>query len=189
MATRKCSNTITIDILHRISMHVYSGADTGFSKRGGWDPRYEKRCGRGGGGLSASGPIQKAGCVCVCVWGGGGDAVYLTPAIRKAEVCVCVGGGGAVRRFSPDTKSGVCVCVGGGGDAVYLTPAIRKAEVWGGGGGAVRRFSPDTKSGEWGGLLSRRGGGTLYERGGCNPQPPPPGPASDTRNNARMLMS
>ena len=97
MATRKCSNTITIDILHRISMHVYSGTDTGFSKRGGWDPRYEKRCGRGcplqardekgggrgairfrpdtksggggGGLLSASGPIQKAGCV--CVWGGG----------------------------------------------------------------------------------------------------------------------
>ena len=24
-----------------------------------------------------------------------------------------------------------------------------------------------------GGLLRRRGGGTLYERGGCNPQPPP----------------
>ena len=44
----------------------------------------------------------------------------------------------------------------------------------GGGGGAVR-FRPDTKAG---GLLRRRGGGTLYERGVCNSQPNPPPPPS-----------
>ena len=43
----------------------------------------------------------------------------------------------------------------------------------GGGGGAVRRFRPDTKSGEGFGLLSRRGGSTFNERGGCKPPPPP----------------
>ena len=118
MATRKCSNTITIDIVHRISMHVYSGAVTGFSKRGGEGVgTRDTKSGVGGGGcplqardeggvLSALGPTRKAG------WGGRGGAV----------------------RFRPDTKSGVCVCVWVGGDAVYLMPAIRNAEVGGGGG-------------------------------------------------------
>ena len=48
-------------------VNVISRSDTGFSKRGGLDPRYGKRGGGGGGGggggegvLSGSGPIQKA---------------------------------------------------------------------------------------------------------------------------------
>ena len=51
------------------------------------------------------------------------------------------GGGGGAVRFRPDTKSGcvcVCVCV----CVLYTSGTIRKA----------------------GGLLSRRGGGTLHER-------------------------
>ena len=80
-----------------------------------------------------------------------------------------------------------------GGRVLSASGPIRKAEGGGGGGGcyplqaryekreggiSVRRFGPDTKSGE-GGLFSRRGGGTLYQRGGCNP---PPGSASDVLN-------
>ena len=70
----------------------------------------------------------------------------LRPAIRNAGGWGGGGGGGV--RFRSDTKNG-----GGGG-----------------GGGGVRRFRSDTKSGR--GLFSRRGGGALYERAGCNPPPP-----------------
>ena len=74
-----------------------------------------------------------------------------------------------------------------------LRPAIRNAGGGGGGGGAFHS-RPDTKSGGGGGggvlsgasgpiqkagLFSRRGGVAIYEREGCNPQPPTPGSASD----------
>ena len=55
--------------------------------------------------------------------------------------------GWSADRIRPDTKSG------------------------GGGGGGAVRLSPIQKVGR-GGLLSRKGGGTLNERGGCNPQTP-----------------
>ena len=96
-------------------MHVYSGADTGFSKRGVWDPRYEKRCGKGG-------------------WGGGGGAVRFRPETKMEGARHEKRGGGCCPLQARYKKRGVCVCVwGGGGDAVYLRPAIRKAE----GGGEV----------------------------------------------------
>ena len=68
----------------------------------------------------------------------------LRPAIRKA------GGGGGCW---PDTKSG-----GGGGGVAVLSGAS----------------GPIQKAGKGEGLFSRRGGVTIYERGGCNPQTPPP---------------
>ena len=65
------------------------------------------------------------------------------------------GGGGGGAHFRSDTKSrGVL--------AVHLRPDTKS-----GGGGP---------EGGTGGLLSRRGGGTLYKRGDCNPQTPPPPP-------------
>ena len=53
--------------------------------------------------------------------GGGGDAVYLRPAIRKAGG----GGGGAVRRFSPDTKSGEWGgCLAEEGEVPYMKGGV-----------------------------------------------------------------
>ena len=85
----------------------------------------------------------------------------LRPAMRNAGGG---GGGGGAVRFRPDTKSG-------GGGAVHLRPDT-KSEV--GGGGVLSGASgPIQKAGKGEGLFSRRGGVTIYERGGCNPQTPP----------------
>ena len=58
--------------------------------------------------------------------------------------------------------------------SIYKGP-IRKA-------GGTSASGPIPKAGKGEGLFSRRGGVTIYERGGCNPQtpPPPPGSASHT---------
>ena len=115
----------------------------------------------------------------------GGGAVHFRPDTKSGEWGG--GGGGGAARFRPDTKSEG----GGGGGAVCFRPDTKNV---GGPGGAAVHLRPDTKSvgGEGGGgccpvlqarykkrggeLFSRRGGGTLYERGGCNPQTPPPPP-------------
>ena len=60
----------------------------------------------------------------------------------------------------------------------------RKADGGGGGGGGGLPASIQ-KAGKGEGLFSRRGGVTIYERGGCNPpNPPPPGSASGIRSSA-----
>ena len=99
-------------------------------------------------------------------------------------------GGGAVR-CRPDTKSGGGV--EGGccplqaryekrrGGAVHLRPDTKSGGGGGGGGGGgvlSGASGPIQKAGKWEGLFSRRGGVTIYERGGggCNPNPPPPPP-------------
>ena len=110
---------------------------------------------------------------------GGGVAVRFRPNTKSAGGGG--GGGGGAVRFRPNTKSGM------GGGVLHASGPIRKA----GGGGTVR-FRPDTKSGgvlssasgpiqkagKGEGLFSTRGGVTIYERGGCNLQTPPPGSAS-----------
>ena len=127
--------------------------------------------------LSALDPTRKAGGQ---VGGGGGEGVLpASGPIQKA------GGGGAVR-FRPDKKSG------GGGGVLPASGPIRKAGGGGGGGGGgvcAVHLRPDTKSGggvlssasgpiqkagKGEGLFSRRGGVTIYERRGCNPQNSPP---------------
>ena len=85
-----------------------------------------RKAGGGGGCCPLQARYKKRGvCVCVCGGGGGGgDAVYLRPAIRKAEV----GGGGvggAVRRFSPDTKSGEWGgCLAEEGEVPYMKGGV-----------------------------------------------------------------
>ena len=110
--------------------------------------------------------------------GGGGGAVRFRPDTKSGEGGGCCPfqarykkrGEGVLSAFRPDTKSGGGGGGGGGGrHAVHLRPDTKS----GGGGGAVQRFRPDTKSGKGEGLFSRRGGVTIYERGGCNPQNPP----------------
>ena len=102
------------------------------------------------------------------------------------------GGGGGAVRFRSDTKSRK---QGGGGGAVHLSPIQKagggccpfkaryekrgcpfKARYEKRGGGSAS--GPIQKAGKGEGLFSRRGGITIYERGGCNPQNPPPGSAS-----------
>ena len=60
-----------------------------------------------------------------------------------------------------------------------LRPAIRNA----GGGGGASTSGPIQKAGKGEGLFSRRGGVTIYERGGCNPQTP----GSASVNSVGML--
>ena len=77
---------------------------------------------------------------------------------------------------------------GGAGGVLSASGPIQKAGGGGGGGGGGEVLSSALgpiqkvkagKGGAGGGEFSRKGGGTLYERGGCNPQnPPPPGSAS-----------
>ena len=91
-------------------------------------------------------------------WGGGG----LDPRYEKPGGG---GGGGFCPLQARREKRGVLSASG----------PMRKA------GGTVR-FRHDTKSGGGGGgvaaYMSERSEGTLYERGDCNPQTPPPPPVS-----------
>ena len=66
----------------------------------------------------------------------------------------------------------------GGGGVLLASGPIRKAGGGGGGGGGCCPLQARYKKrGRVGGrLLSRRGEGTLYERGDCNLQPPNPPP-------------
>ena len=104
------------------------------------------------------------------------------------------GGGGVLPR--PDTKSGGGCCPlqaryekrggggggGGVGGAVHLRPDTKSER---GGGGLSGASGPIQKAGKGEGLFSRRGGVTIYERGGCNPQNPPPGSASGSLSRGR----
>ena len=119
-------------------------------------------------------------CVCLNIVIPGADTGFskrggLRPAIRNAR-------GGAVR-FRPDTKSG-----GGGGGAARFRPDTKsrgrgccplqaryekRGGGGGGGGGCCPALQARSKSGKGEGLFSIRGGVTIYERGGCNPQTPP----------------
>ena len=100
----------------------------------------------------------------------------LRPAIRNAGGGG--GGGGCAVRFRPDTKSGV-----GGGGAARFRPDTKsggrgccplQARYEKRGEGVLSASGPIRKAGKGEGLFSRRGGVTIYERGGCNPQTPPP---------------
>ena len=97
-----------------LKQHGFAGADTGFSKKEGLRPAIQNA----GGGVSASGPIQKA-------WGGGGGGGCCPLQARHEKRgggrggAACFRpdttskgggvGGGAVRHFRPDTKSGGAV--------------------------------------------------------------------------------
>ena len=112
--------------------------------------------------------------------GGGGGAVRFRPDTKSG------GGEGGGTRFRHNTKSGGGGGGGGccllqaryekrGGGTVHLRPDTKS----GGGGGVLSGASgPIQKAGKGEGLFSRRGGVTIYERGGCNPQTPPPHPGS-----------
>ena len=58
---------------------------------------------------------------------------------------------------------------GGGGGVLSALDPTRKA----GEGGVLPASGPIQKAGKGEGLFSRRGGVTIYERGGCKPPPPP----------------
>ena len=78
------------------------------------------------------------------------------------------GGGGVADHLRPDTKSGG----GGWGGGCPFKARYEKR-------GGASASGPIQKAGKGKGLFCRRGGVTIYERGGCNPQtPPPPGSAS-----------
>ena len=98
--------------LHRISMHVYSWANTGFSKRGG-----------GGGGIRTR--DTKSG---VGGGGGGGGAVRFRPETKRE-------GEGVLSALGPTRKAGVlsasgpiqkAVCVWGGGGQTYQVSRLRR---------------------------------------------------------------
>ena len=73
-------------------------------------------------------------------------------------------GGGVLPASGPIRKAG------GGEGAVHLRPDTKS----GGGEGVLSGASGPIQKAEKGeGLFSRRGGVTIYERGGCNPQTPP----------------
>ena len=93
-------------------------------------------------------------------WGGGGGAVRLRPDMKSGGGG---GGGGGAARFRPDTKS-----EGGGGGCCPFKARYEKRRGGGGGGGVLSGASgPIQKMGKGEGLVSRRGGVTIYERGGC----------------------
>ena len=79
---------------------------------------------------------------------------------------------------------------GGGGEGGGCCPFKARYEKRRGCGGVLSSASGQIqKAGKGEGLFSRRGGVTIYERGGCNPQnPPPPGSASACLRCGKLMI-
>ena len=98
--------------------------------------------------------------------GGGGGGVRF----RSDTKSEGGGGEGGAVRFRPDTESG-----GVGGVWGCVLSALGPTRKAGGlpATGPIQKAGKGRGGGGGGGLFSRRGSGTLFERGGCNPPQTP----------------